>query len=777
MYPVQPGNDPSSVDRSTPAKQPRKVDAVLTVRAVISVYCAAIVILVGVIVFSITYTSSLSTVDMLGTLYAQSIATGNQVEVENYFDNVAADKHGLERKALMHNYSLPNEDPTNWTVLEKQNSDLMMLGLAYVQEYAFTTIIYAEGSLISYHRTPTYISETLSNAKTITNTTSGCCTMVRQNYYTYPTMARLPAQGATIDPVDKRFPAYWFFVNFINTTVPAGVWTGIAYSESNFLSMGSASLLYNSTGTYLGMLLFGVRITILNSFLKRINTTAGAQTFIIDSSNAIVASTHSALGYTVSWTANRSQVNPPQCSSDASNAPNFYTNFTIVCRDLATQSAFAPLRDLDASWTMATAQRTEKKKLDGRDWYVVGMPLRNDMAGFGLHLVTLMPESDVIGDIDTKRNITIAIFIVVLVLAVALSLVIVYLILRPLAELSEHMRGGRGEAYEKVSMLREIQDVQVAYQDLGENERPASQQANVELVALPSLEPRRGTAVFCEVDGLAAMWRVAPSDAGAAARFLAAFVKEAHTVLQQHGGTADKYVGDAVVAAWSGPQCEARAMVAAVVAARAASVDPLADAAARVPAAAPNRALRVVCGVATGTLCTGTAQGSRVVAGGAVVSAGRLGAACGKLGTAVLTDESTAAGLQGAFDLVSVGAIRDEVASAELIAVLGITADARALEQAQQRLAGGADSAAAFLRSATGLSPRPPVTVKAVLDATNAFAAGVSTFRSGDFAKAEVQLLPLLQSVDAPTRGVSLVISLAREQNERPSASFDGTLF
>jgi len=132
------------------------------------------------------------------------------------------------------------------------------------------------------------------------------------------------------------------------------------------------------------------------------------------------------------------------------------------------------------------------------------------------------------------------------------------------------------------------------------------------------------TVVVCDVTGSTALGeRLDPESLG---RVMAGWFESMRAVLERHGGTVQKFIGDAVVAAFGVPVVREDDALRAVRAA-AAMQDAVAelDAGAGAPQADPGAGLEVRIGVATGEVMVGDA----VVMGETVQLATRLQAAAG----------------------------------------------------------------------------------------------------------------------------------------------------
>ena len=370
-------------------------------------------------------------------------------------------------------------------------------------------------------------------------------------------------------------------------------------------------------------------------------------------------------------------------------------------------------------------------------------------------IAVIVPEADFLGDVIRQRNVTLAVSLVALLAALLMALVMSRTYGRPLEALANSSRRIRSldlDAHDPVSsQLSEVSQLADAQQQMLATLQSFSKYVPIEvvreLVHRGEVAQIGGTSesltiLFTDISGFTTIAESMGPEALTA--HMADYFREMLTILEDHGATVDKLIGDAIVAFWGAPRQDPRhaehAMEAVVACSRRLGECNAAWAAQGLPS------LNTRFGLSTGTVIVGnvgaTSRLSYTVLGDTVNLAARLEGLNRFYGTEVLVSEDMKESTGDAFAWRLV----------DLVAVKGKQQGKRIYEP---------------------LGPRGEVAAERLAFA-QAYEAAWQTYQQRQFAEALSQLAKLLEAWPHEPSLVRLYEICQAYAAEPPPADWDG---
>jgi class 3 adenylate cyclase len=660
-------------ERGDPTLRQRAKRPALTLRVVIGIFSAFIVLFVAATTFAITYTQSLATVEAIGRRYALSIVDAGRIRVEDFFAIPAAQAVTVARAMRQDFARLPSDDPTDFGVLQKAVDYLLSTILfdPSVTSTAFT--LFDDGSVVTARfSTPALLEVSLTNGRTL-NGTTGCCAFGYSDMLNFPAMTLARARTSFANYSDARVALY-SVVRPILAGGEFGVWQPAVYYRNMAPPVYAMPAMYpmRNRTHFLGVIGTLTSLANISSFLRQLEVTVNSRIFAVDSTEAIVATTHSTSFET--FTETTSTVLLPgmksNCAHSGSTSP-LSDKYVIVCRTVASQFPWPPLQQAVKKPLLAKpgqgSRNVEKITTSDGTYYAASAGVGNQFRLFTFTLILLMPERDILGDIVTARNLVIGIVIAIFFVAVAISIAFTSFVLAPLRRVTAMMgrtarlRDVSDDSEDNFSHLAEIHDIQHAYQGMNSAIKSFTRYVPRDVVkdlmwsgqlGEINMLTMRCSMLFVDIAGFTTMCeRVWAEELSQLVR---AYFERMSGIVTAHDGLIDKFIGDCIMAVWGAPlpvpNQEIKSTLCAVLIHRETRVKPLLDAFDRA-----GEVLHVRVGVATGEVLAGnmgsTDRMSYTVIGDSVNLAARLEALNKQFDTHVMVPDETASGLHGVFVL------------------------------------------------------------------------------------------------------------------------------
>jgi hypothetical protein len=250
-----------------------------------------------------------------------------------------------------------------------------------------------------------------------------------------------------------------------------GVWQPAVYYRNMAPPVYAMPAMYpmRNRTHFLGVIGTLTSLANISSFLRQLEVTVNSRIFAVDSTEAIVATTHSTSFET--FTETTSTVLLPgmksNCAHSGSTSP-LSDKYVIVCRTVASQFPWPPLQQAVKKPLLAKpgqgSRNVEKITTSDGTYYAASAGVGNQFRLFTFTLILLMPERDILGDIVTARNLVIGIVIAIFFVAVVISIAFTSFVLAPLRRVTAMMgRTARlrdvsddSEEYEVVRLSRSV---------------------------------------------------------------------------------------------------------------------------------------------------------------------------------------------------------------------------------------------------------------------------------------------------------------------------------
>jgi class 3 adenylate cyclase len=640
-----------------------------SLRLVIGLLCAGVVLVVAAITLAITYSVSLSTVRDIGKKHSLSLAITARVQVQAYFDMPTQHLDTLAGVFKQDDMFMPSDDP--------------LQGQPGRQDRLFYMLYTASGSNDFNYSAIGYIFEDASGAVMLAEGTEvirwisrfrwqwpqGNMLLETRDIGRYNRSSLPKAQGLGVNS-DARFAAY-STAKLLAGNDRRGMWYPILVyiiATNVYFQLPAAKPIYNATGQFIGFATLGQPLERISDFLKNVKGTPNTEMFaVVTSDGFMLGSTHKTPFITLTSSKTPPSVVAAGCSTSDSTSYGGGPTW-IGCRMRATAfSAYPPLQAAaaDAAFLKTTTPMVKDIKVGGNTYFVVSVPVPNAYRFWGMTVILCMPESDIIGDIISGRNMAIGITAGVCVAAALFAFGLVYAMLQPLTDISQRMldtaRLRETEDQKSYSALAEIQDLQKAYTNMNTAIKSFTRYVPRDVVkdlmasgqlCTIQMTPQRCTMLFVDIAGFTTICERVPPDVLSA--LVSHYFDRASRIVMEHDGLIDKFIGDCIMAVWGAPfgvaNQEVKATLTGKLLDRETMVNPLAqqwdDA---------GEILRVRVGISTGEVLAGNMGSadrmSYTVIGDSVNLAARLESMNKQLGTRVMVSEMTAEGLGGIFVL------------------------------------------------------------------------------------------------------------------------------
>ena len=325
-----------------------------------------------------------------------------------------------------------------------------------------------------------------------------------------------------------------------------GAWTDVYLFRAGYPGITVSVPIVGQDGV-LGVVGVDLALSDLVTYVSALQATPHSEIALLDAQGRVVASEHAELSLVLVSGASRDDL--PEAARD------------LVELLRAVHAAQGEdITGLDRDGTKRLIARPA-----GREpYYAVLAPLgvNGDMPQF--HVVVAVPERDVLGPILDNRFVSLVIVLVTIAIAVLIAIWITRGIARPL-ELLEHEMA-RVQTMDLAVSTRiptayiEVENIVQAFDRMIRGLHSFSRYVPREVVrdllasgraAEVGGEERELSVFFSDIAGFTADSEKAP--AREVFEQLAAYFEVVASTIREHGGTLDKYIGDAVMAFWNAP--------------------------------------------------------------------------------------------------------------------------------------------------------------------------------------------------------------------------------
>jgi PAS domain S-box-containing protein len=205
--------------------------------------------------------------------------------------------------------------------------------------------------------------------------------------------------------------------------------------NSNFLSINAYDPFFNSSQEMIGVFSANITLDQLHEFLKTLSISEQGQVFILERNGLIVADSINKFSFTHS----RSPIPSPD-DPDKLILPDekveFYRISIFNNPNLITRTAAQELQEKFGNLEQINSKQQLTIKIENEKYYLGIIPYQDDY-GLDLLILTIVPESQFMGEINTNLRKTFALSILALIIAIVSSIFTSKKITKTLSSLSE----------------------------------------------------------------------------------------------------------------------------------------------------------------------------------------------------------------------------------------------------------------------------------------------------------------------------------------------------
>ena len=216
---------------------------------------------------------------------------------------------------------------------------------------------------------------------------------------------------------------------------------GSVYSvdEINFISLPAVRPIYAKNGKLLGVTGVDLQLSNITNFLRDLNVSSSGRVFVMERDGQLIANSSSQPSFAKvngkTQRFNALNINDPLIQRTAQTLKNRFSNFQRI-----------------------RERQTLNFQIQGQPHFVLVHPWQ-DQFGLNWLIVTVVPESDFMGQINANTRTTIGLSVVALMMALVMGILTAGWITRPIeliTQASEDMADGHLEQYVKHSRLVEL---------------------------------------------------------------------------------------------------------------------------------------------------------------------------------------------------------------------------------------------------------------------------------------------------------------------------------
>jgi len=660
----------------------------VSLRIVIGLTTAFIVLVVASVTLAITYTVSVNAVRDTGERLSEAISSTVSHEVRSFMARGEDDVLALKNLTRVPGVTLPPDHPEfatgeGWALPWRHIARSMGMRVNYT--YSSISLIFMDGSLIAsldHQDARGWYIDGAQSARRLPNGTE-YRTITQTEFHTVTKQLwDNAAQGGppprVVHDMNSTRTALQplQFMGFRDTCIyfPPSIDTNDV--RPRLILYGICSM-YNYSNVLLGTINIGVFLDELPRFLQGTSKTPNTHLMLVDSYRMLLGSTYPATALEYGRTGELRQGQNCVASSDG----------WVGCRAFARDYPYPPMQAVVAAEpTFVRAEGTNIRfgKLAGENYYYISQRIPIRMESYTINLVTFMPEKDVLGNIVAGRNLAIGITVAVFIVAVIVEFVFIGVLLAPVDDVARRMyftsqltsaaeqqkiaderatartaddfddinRDTPDDEPLKASSLAEVRALQSAYttmdtaiksftkyvpRDVVKELMSANQMCEIQM------RPMRCSMLFTDIASFTSICeRVPPPILSGLVQL---YFERSSRIVMGHGGVIDKFIGDCIMAVWGAPvpidHHEIRAAICGHMLVYETQQDPLRS---RFADAGENLSIRV--GVASGEVLAGNmgsdARMNYTVIGDDVNLASRLEGLNKQWGTSVMVSEETA---------------------------------------------------------------------------------------------------------------------------------------
>eukprot|EP00758_Cryptobia_borreli_P014907 Tbor_TRINITY_DN5970_c0_g1::TRINITY_DN5970_c0_g1_i1::g.18575::m.18575 len=431
------------MNQKTPQKYSKKCCGLLSVRIMIVLMCTVLIIFATTATFIVTFYFSFTAANNVAAAHVSGITKKTKGDVESYIKHPLSIVIGLQFTFAKGTHLLPQDEQSENPMWFKAHWDNYVAAMHSSDfKYMYATMgfedgtgVYCNNMINSWFKCHHIRCGNRSISDRSESTTELIHIFSRSDF----SFVREEVMITNYDPRTRS----WY--NLVPHTPGAIRWSSVFLSITPTVvpTVGVSAVVFNDTGTMLGVISIGIALPDLNQFVNSVATTHGSVSILIDNEDILLASSHNVPCVTYrDIDTSYNDVVPYNCLK--SDIKNGASNSVFVCRETIFSYPYLPLRELKSSNPKLISEGTDGESqtmtLDNSVYFVAAARIMTPIAdGMQWRIILFLPESYVIDDIIEAWNLAICISICIIIVAVIVSFFFFTLLLRPLNVVAEDM--------------------------------------------------------------------------------------------------------------------------------------------------------------------------------------------------------------------------------------------------------------------------------------------------------------------------------------------------
>ncbi|MBE9229827.1 PAS domain S-box protein [Phormidium sp. LEGE 05292] len=207
-------------------------------------------------------------------------------------------------------------------------------------------------------------------------------------------------------------------------------WTSpFQISSTNLLALNGYTPFYDKSGQLLGVFAVNISLNQLGEFLNHLNVGKSGEIFIIDRNGFLIANSTAETSYSVSGKPDLSGTAEPGTLAFMRRLPSEISNLIV-------QDSYQYLKRRFSNLATVRSPQALKFHIRGHNYFLTISPYQ-DKYGLDWLVVTTIPESDFMAEIQSNTRTTVLLCLLTLGLAIASGLIIAYQLTARITELNQ----------------------------------------------------------------------------------------------------------------------------------------------------------------------------------------------------------------------------------------------------------------------------------------------------------------------------------------------------
>lgn len=339
------------------------------------------------------------------------------------------------------------------------------------------------------------------------------------------------------------------------------------------INIGVVHPIFNRSNYFLGVTVLALPTESLHDLVHSIDHLPdGVHIFLIDQSLQVLASTVPEANTSFYFFQDSKLPFPKHCLSNGDTGETQFGDLAgIVCPENATHFPYAPLNAVANNLQLLLARRTTQETVQTADgpYLITSSPIHSSVRLMSVQVVSFVPKSAILGEIETSRFVAAGIALFVLIVGIVGIIFVIFVIMNPLADLLERMHDvtqlnmddDDSESFSKnMSSVHEIYRLQESYLAMVTAVQSFVRYTPREVVkdllqknelCRLGMTPVVCSIFFSDIEGFSSISERVPPDELSGP--LSLFFERSLNKLDSLGLCVDKMIGDAILAVGNAP--------------------------------------------------------------------------------------------------------------------------------------------------------------------------------------------------------------------------------